>query len=109
MRNNLSLHPIAGMILCVLLPIIFFPVEMPSADARTAEERIRLEEWSDFGRGWELTRLTAEQLTLAYSPLIAYAKAWSTSTRGTVEGEPICFDAADESDVEGYRGKLAGR
>jgi hypothetical protein len=146
------------MILCMLLPIILFPVEMPSAGAQTAEERIRVEglqhsqvieiaaqitedvgprltnsrgirdaqarvvsdlkswrltsrpeEWSGFGRGWELTKLTAEQLTPAYSPLIAYAKAWSPGTRGTLEGDPIYFDAADESDVERYRGKLAGR
>ena len=37
----------------------------------------RPEEWSDFGRGWELTGLTAEQRAPAYGPLIAYAKAWS--------------------------------
>ena len=69
----------------------------------------RLEEWSGFGRGWELTGLTAEQLSPAYSPLIACAKAWSPGTRGTVEGEPLYFDAADETAVQSYRGKLAGR
>lgn len=66
----------------------------------------RTEEWSGFGRGWELTGIRAEQLAPAYSPLIAYAKAWSPGTDGTVEGEPVYFDAADET---GYRGKLAGR
>lgn len=69
----------------------------------------KLEEWSGFGRGWELTRLTAEQLAPAYSPLIAYAKAWSPGTRGAVQGEPVYFDAADQGAVQGYRGKLAGR
>ncbi len=54
-----------------------------------------LEEWSGFGRGWEVTRFDAEQLAPAYSPLIAYAKAWSTGTAGTVEGEPVYFDTAD--------------
>ena len=69
----------------------------------------RPEEWSDFGRGWELTGLTAEQRAPAYGPLIAYAKAWSPGTRGMVEAEPVYFDAADEASVKGYRGKLAGR
>jgi carboxypeptidase Q len=69
----------------------------------------RLEEWSGFGRGWELTGLTAEQLAPAYAPLIAYAKAWSPGTSGMVEGEPVYFDAADEAAVRNYRGKLTGR
>ena len=69
----------------------------------------QLEEWGGFGRGWELTGLTAEQLVPAYGPLIAYAKAWSPGTAGTVEGEPVYFDAADEAAVQRYRGKLAGR
>jgi len=69
----------------------------------------RLEEWSGLDRGWVLQRLVAEQLTPAYSPLIAYAKAWSPSTAGTIEGEPVYFDAADEAGVRGYRGKLANR
>jgi carboxypeptidase Q len=69
----------------------------------------RLEEWSGFGRGWELEGLVAEQLAPAYSPLIAYAKAWSPSTVGTIEGEPVYFDAASEAEVDRFRGRLAGR
>src|SRR5579863_3252065 len=69
----------------------------------------QMEDWSGFGRGWELTGLTAEQLEPAYGPLIAYAKAWSPGTAGTVEGEPVYLDAADEAAVQSFRGKLAGR
>jgi carboxypeptidase Q len=69
----------------------------------------RVEEWSGFGRGWELTGLTAEQRAPAFGPLISYAKAWSPGTRGVVEGEPVYFDATDEAAVQIYRGKLAGR
>jgi carboxypeptidase Q len=157
MKSNPSLHPVASMILSLLLLITSFLVEMPSADGQTPEERIRveglqhshvmeiasqitdsvgprltnspgiraaqarvvadlkswgvatrLEEWRGFGRGWELTGLTAEQLAPAYGPLIAYAKAWSPGTRGMVEGEPVYFDAADEATIQGYRGKLTG-
>jgi carboxypeptidase Q len=79
------------------------------ADLKSWGVHSRLEEWSGFGRGWELTGLTAEQLTPGYSPLIAYAKAWSPGTAGGVEGEPVYFDAADEAAVQSYRGKLTGR
>lgn len=79
------------------------------ADLKSCGVTSRLEEWGGFGRGWELTGLTAEQLAPAYGPLIAYAKAWSPGTAGTVEGEPVYFDAADEAVVQSYRGKLAGR
>src|SRR5271156_3424558 len=79
------------------------------ADLKSWGVTARLEEGSGFGRGWGLTGLTAEQLSPAYGPLIAYAKAWSPGTRGTLEGEPIYFDAADEAAVQSYRGKLAGR
>ena len=69
----------------------------------------KLEEWNGFGRGWELRGMVAEQLAPAYSPLIAYAKAWSPPTAGTVEGEPVYLDAANEAEIERFRGKLAGR
>lgn len=158
MKSNLSLYPIASMVLGVFLLVTLFLAGMLSADVQTPIERIRaegfehsqvmeiasqitervgprltnspgiraaqaraladlkswgvtgrLEEWSGFGRGWELTGLTAEQLSPAYGPLIAYAKAWSPGTKGTVEGEPIYFDATDEATVQSYRGKLTGR
>lgn len=87
---------------------------MRAAQARALAElkswgvAARLEEWSGFGRGWELEGLVAEQLAPTYSPLIAYAKAWSPSTDGTIEGEPVYFDAASEADVERFRGRVAG-
>ena len=79
------------------------------ADLKSWGVTSQLEEWGGFGRGWELTGLTAEQFVPAYGPLIAYAKAWSHGTAGTVDGEPVYFDAADEAVVRSYRGKLAGR
>jgi hypothetical protein len=45
------------------------------ADLKSWGVTSQLEEWGNFGRGWELTGLTAEQLVPAYAPLIAYAKA----------------------------------
>lgn len=68
--------------------------------------RVSLEPWGPFGRGWALESFTANLTAPAYSPLIAYPKAWSPSTPKTVRGTPVYLDAAKEDDLEKYRGKL---
>jgi hypothetical protein len=40
-----------------------------------------LEPW-EFGRGWELEKLTIEMVEPRYMPLIGYAEAWTPSTPG---------------------------
>ncbi len=40
-----------------------------------------LESW-EFGRGWELQKLTLEMIEPRYMPLIGYAEAWTPSTAG---------------------------
>jgi hypothetical protein len=68
-----------------------------------------LELWGPFGRGWSLEGFVANMTKPEFKPLIAYPKAWSPSTQGTIRGEPIYLDAKDESGLELYRGKLRGR
>ncbi len=41
-----------------------------------------------------------------FSPLIAYAKAWSASTPKTIRGEPIYLNAETTEDLQKFRGKL---
>lgn len=41
----------------------------------------RLESW-EFGRGWELEKLTIEMVEPRYMPLTGYAEAWTPSTPG---------------------------
>ena len=36
----------------------------------------------DFGRGWELQKLTIEMVEPRYMPLIGFAEAWTPSTKG---------------------------
>ena len=69
-------------------------------------ENAHLESWGPFGRGWSLESFTANMTVPAYSPLIAYPKAWSPSTPKTVRGKPVFLDAKKEDDLEKYRGKL---
>lgn len=42
-----------------------------------------LESWQ-FGRGWELEKLTLEMVEPRYMPLLGYAEAWTPSTNGEV-------------------------
>ena len=65
--------------------------------------------WGEFGRGWELKRfsamVTAGDQTTAFR---AYPKAWSPSTNGPVTSDVVYYDAANDADLEKYRGKLKG-
>jgi hypothetical protein len=49
--------------------------------ARWGLSNARLESW-DFGRGWELQKLTIEMIEPRYMPLIGYAEAYTPSTPG---------------------------
>ncbi len=67
-----------------------------------------LEAWGPFGRGWTLEGFTANIVKPNFLPLIAYPKAWSTSTNGVVRGQVIYLDAKTVEDLAKYKGKLKG-
>jgi hypothetical protein len=69
----------------------------------------RLEPWGPFGRGWTLEAVTVNMTQPDFSPVIAYPKAWSPGTNGTIRGEAVFLAANSPSDVEKYRGKLRGK
>lgn len=71
-------------------------------------ENAQLEPWGEFGRGWELEKFTVELTEPYYFPLIAYPKAWTESTSGTIKGSPVRVNIASEEDFDQYRGKLNG-
>lgn len=67
----------------------------------------RLEPWGrNFGRGWSLEGFTANIVAPTFSSLIAYPKAWSPATNGTVRGEAIFLDVKTEADLLKFKGKL---
>jgi carboxypeptidase Q len=68
-----------------------------------------LEAWGPFGRGWSLEGFTANMLSPQFSPLIAYPKAWSPGTNGTVRGQVVFLDVRTAADLAKYKGKLAGK
>lgn len=59
----------------------------------------------EFGRGWTLEKLTVEMTAPRYTPLLAYAEAWSPATKGVVTGVPLYVGdlSAEEIDRLGAR------
>ena len=70
-------------------------------------QNAHLEGWP-FGRGWSLEGFTANVVAPQFIPLIAFPKAWTPSTNGSVRGEAVYLDAKTEADLEKYKGKLKG-
>ncbi|HEY7543278.1 MAG TPA: M20/M25/M40 family metallo-hydrolase [Blastocatellia bacterium] len=71
-------------------------------------ENAQLEPWGTFGKGWSVKKYSAEMSEPQYMNLIAYPKAWSPSTNGTVAGKPILVEVKSKDDFVKYRGKLRG-
>ncbi len=67
-----------------------------------------LESWGPFGRGWTLKSFSAQVTEPQTIPLIAYPKAWSPGTKGTLTADVIYVDAKTEADLASYKGKLKG-
>ena len=82
-----------------------------------AEQRLRewgaanvhLEAWGPFGRGWSLEGFTANMTAPCFSPLIAYPKAWSPGTNGTLRGEVVFLDARSAAELDRFKGRLKGK
>jgi hypothetical protein len=71
-------------------------------------QNARLEAWGPFGRGWSLEGFTANIVKPHFTPLLAYPKAWSPGTNGTLRGQVVYFDPKTEADIDKFKGKLKG-
>jgi carboxypeptidase Q len=73
-------------------------------------ENAALEPWGEFGRGWSFEKVCLEMTAPTYMPMIAYPEAWTPGTAGVISGEPVLLgDLRSESDLEPFKGKLAGK
>lgn len=67
-----------------------------------------LEPWQPFGRGWANEYVNVRMVSPDIAPLLAYAKAWTPGTNGTVRGKVVRANVSGPQDFAKYRGKLAG-
>ncbi len=83
--------------------------------ARWAVERLK--EWGfanprlepyEFGRGWQLERVSVEMTEPRYMPLIAYAEAWSPSTAGVANGRAVYVGDKTGAQIQAIAGQLRG-
>ena len=71
-------------------------------------ENAHLEPWGPFGRGWTLKRFSAQVVEPQCIPLIAYPKAWSPGTEGTIIAPVVLFDPKTNTDYDKFKGKIKG-
>jgi carboxypeptidase Q len=62
----------------------------------------------EFGRGWQLERVSVEMTEPRYVPLIAYADAWSPSTAGVLSGRPVYVGDKTAEQIQAMAGQLRG-
>jgi len=68
---------------------------------------VRLEQWQ-FGRGWEVERVSLELVEPRYLSLIGYPRGWAPSTKGKLVAEPILLGGKTVEQLRSYAGKLQG-
>jgi carboxypeptidase Q len=71
---------------------------------------VHLEQWGPFGRGWSNEKFSARAISQSGSfPLIAYPKAWTPGTNGTVAGDVVIAVLNNDQDFDKFRGQLRGK
>src|ERR1700761_5324895 len=69
----------------------------------------KLEPWGKFGKGWEVEKNYAAMTVPYYHAIIAIPKAWTPGTNGPIKGEVIPIKIDTITDLDKYKGKLAGK
>ena len=67
-----------------------------------------LEDWGEFGMGWQQINTWARMVSPDPEPLWLQAAPWSPATAGAVKGEVVYVDLATAK-LEDLKGKLAGK
>jgi carboxypeptidase Q len=69
---------------------------------------VHQEKWP-FGKGWGLTRFSANMIEPQVLPIIGVPRSWTPGTAGSITADVVRVDIRSEADIEKYRGKLAGK
>src|SRR5213594_4293566 len=71
---------------------------------------VNLESWGPFGRGWSNERFNARAISSDTSfQVIAYPKAWTPGTDGSVEADVVTAVINNDQDFEKFHGQLRGK
>jgi hypothetical protein len=72
-------------------------------------ENAHLEDWGEFGIGWQQINTWIRIVTPDSEPLLAQAAPWSPPTSGPISGDAVFIDIQDVKDLDQYKGKLNGK
>jgi hypothetical protein len=72
-------------------------------------KNVQLEAWGNFGKGWQIDKYYAATTLPFYHAIIGSPKAWTPGTNGPVKAEVILIKADTVTDLNKYKGKLAGK
>jgi carboxypeptidase Q len=68
-----------------------------------------LEDWGEFGMGWQQLNTWVRMTSPDTAVFIAQAAPWSPATKGPVTAPAVWVDIKAEADFEKYKGQLAGK
>ena len=72
-------------------------------------ENAHLEDWGEFGLGWQQMNTWARMVTPDTAVLILQATPWSPATSGPITGDVVFVSIQNDKDFDQYKGKLAGK
>ncbi len=72
-------------------------------------ENAHLEDWGEFGLGWQQINTWAHMVAPDTAILIVQATPWSPSTPGALTGDVVFVSIQDEKDFDKYKDKLGGK
>ncbi|HUB53433.1 MAG TPA: M20/M25/M40 family metallo-hydrolase [Terracidiphilus sp.] len=72
-------------------------------------ENAHLEDWGEFGLGWQQLNTWARMVEPDTAVLILQATPWSPATPGPVTGDVVFVNIETEKDFDQYKGKLEGK
>jgi hypothetical protein len=89
---------------------------MAKANAWTRDELTRLglvnahlEDWGEFGMGWQQLNTWVRMVSPDTAPFIAQSTPWSPGTNGPITADATQITIESEKDFDKYKGKLAGK
>jgi carboxypeptidase Q len=68
-----------------------------------------LEDWGEFGMGWQQRNTWIRMTSPDTAIFIAQATPWSPATNGTITASVVAVVAKEEKDLDQYKGKVAGK
>ncbi len=72
-------------------------------------QNAHLEDWGEFGIGWQQINTWVRLVSPDLEPLWAQAAPWSPATKGPVTADVVYVELTDEAGLQKFKGKLAGK